>query len=230
MNSFVTDVWCDTCHNGPETNDFYLRDIFENGTGGFGLSLTHKSPKCSLQDCLNTCLGSKCDESNDRFKVTDSGYFHNCKKTDAKRQTYFNDIPSGKEKLLILQLADRCECNISTILEPDQIARPTVTIDLTRLVKHADRSGINVFGDLSGYITRSGGYYEPTGPRNDRVSYGHFCSVTKCRRTGKYYLSDNLNPKNVIYLGYNVNENWPVPYILFYTVKCFKSRERLLES
>jgi len=79
MNSFVTDVWCDTCHNGPETNDFYLRNIFDNGTGGFGLSLTHKSPKCSLQDCLNTCLGSKCDESNDRFKVTDSGYFHDCK-------------------------------------------------------------------------------------------------------------------------------------------------------
>ena len=107
-------------------------------------------------------------------------------------------------------------------LSIEQLASPQQSIILTHLVKDAANKGYKVYGMLDGYITRTGGGQYPDASRGD--THGHYCSVTMCRETGVYYLSDDLQPESVVVLGKEVNNDWPKPYISFYRMKSFNER------
>ncbi len=109
--------------------------------------------------------------------------------------------------MYIVQLCPFLVFDQATHIRPNDVATAALHINLRV-------DDVIYVGTLSGYISRVNAYeHEYSG-----VNEGHYVSVTKCKVTGNYFITDDLDEEDAKNIGETPTALWPKPYLLFYTV------------
>ena len=101
---------------------------------------------------------------------------------------------------------------MNTFVDPRNIARPVMSIDLSPYMLPRLNSP-QVKATLTGHI-----FWKTTTDEYKNIS-SHFVSVTNSKINNHFYLSDDLTPANPRDLGTEINDGWPNPTWLYYTVE-----------